>query len=62
MCVSISKYNFKIFKLDFFTGKIGNCRPKQKKKKYWVEILSSFLSKPLKCILRNNNNKAVLET
>lgn len=32
MCVSISKYNFKIFKLDFFAGKIGNCRPKQKKK------------------------------
>lgn len=33
MCVSIYKYIFKILKLDFFTGKAGNCRPKQKKKK-----------------------------
>lgn len=63
MCVSIYKYIFKILKLDFFTGKAGNCRPKQKKKKKCcVESLSSFLLKPPECILRNNNNKAVLET
>lgn len=45
MCVSIYKYTFKILKLDFFTGKAGNCRPKQKKK-FCVESLSSFLLKP----------------
>lgn len=40
-CVSIYKHIFKILKLDFFSGKAGNCRPKQKKNAVWKFFLLS---------------------